>query len=634
MSYAPADPTGEDVSYAVTGDVYRLYENSQKIVFANGPVYLDSIVMKDASDPNTTHGPSGWWEAGDDDIDTTSMSKMKADDASFADTLVKSITILRDISTYGEERVSLSYQQLYPVSYVPRYGDVSAIELTPGLVASLLGRLSSVEQQIGGGAALATPIDVETNVLDRDIHKANVANAITGEAHNVDTSSGKSLIQPSHGAFFKDSVTVTVDATDTELTLGEDYSIIDMDVGLTTITNNASGIFNFIHITTELVGTVNIDYHAVGGDVHAKTVNEIIVSLNKVIDVIRGNDFLTSESLASSAYMSNLLSRLTSMEERMRILALTGTPNYGDATDGVAVRKVLTAVDTDFHWYTIAKMFKVTGAEDVYTVDRFNFRMRLTSANIMADISVAANVDSDRHRFTIETLNAMQDAGYVLFGDADVASSVRFPQFRIIWNTDAGVADAGMYLQIGIANPGLTDTLVIEDHSGKESAWILDTTSGAITPSDDAVTLPDGLSTWTDGDADSHSEARMMPTADNLYRAWSGSTDMDELDLDDAVTHLLPDEFRIEDVKKIRLVVVDSGNTFSYFVDIPMVYAAAGSMTGRASMVEGGAAIANDLVAKLSKAGSTITLNVGPSDSATWDAVVAGHALKYILMEV
>lgn len=633
MSYFTPDLTGTLETYRVDIDIFSLFEQGQKIVFPNGPIFLDTLTVTDVADSNVTLIDGTDWEAQAEDIDTTTISRMKAQDPTFNRVLISAITILKDL-TAGAQKVTMSYQKLYPVTMKAAIGEGGGIDFTPELLADMMTRLGAIEASMGSPANMVVPSTISPKVLDFDQHGALAANLIEDEVHLVNTFEAFNLISPVQGAFFRDSVVVTKVDTSEVLVEGVDYLIKGFNAAHTKHTSNTSGVYTLIHILRELASEVSITYRAVGGEVTADAMKNVIEQTNGISEYLGTRAFLTPQSLTVTTPYQSIVNRMLTLEDQMRSLATIGSPTYGDTTNGTTVVKQLAAADTQQHWWNIATLYQVDGASDIFLSDRARFRLKLVGGKIMADLTIGVDLTLDRDNFTVVTDNFVGNLGYDLFGASDVTPPP-IPQFRVIWNDAGGNPNSGIVLQMGTQLPGLTDTLVIEDYSGIESAWKVTPYVGSPeSPSDDTITLPDGSSIWDSLSATSFDLVKTMPTVDKLYRAWEGSVALDTLDTDNAIAHLLPDYFRAEDAKMAQLVILDGDAGIPYLLDVPLTSNATDTAAGRAALTQAAGAPTDDLIVKLDTSGASPVLNIGPASASTWAAAFANHSVKYILLKV
>ena len=565
MSYFIPDYTGEAPDHKINNDNYTLFKVGQKIIFPNGPVFLKNIKVKNASDVSIVYKNGTVWEATESDHDQTAMAKAISANSAFVDILVTSITI-KSLEGNSRLNVLMDYQKLYPVAYKSSVGENGSVDLNPELLISMLERMSNLEASLGTSASkFISPTPVVIKLLKFDIHGTLSDNLIKDEIHLINTFTKYTLIRPSHGAFFKDSVTVKIKDTDVALVKNVDYTIVGVNRTHTKQTNNVSGVYNFIHILKEISDKVAINYHAVGGETTTVEMREIVDNLNNVNNYLGAKSFLTTESLANSNPLLFVKNNLTKLEERVRTLIIDKAPTYNDSTANDSYRRNLTSTDGKHHWYTIASLYKVDGSDDIFTSDRITFRIKLITSGLMADITVA--FDSVTKNMVITSDNVLQKLGYELFGSTTTVPA-QMPQFRVIWNKQATTEYSGALLQLGISHLGaLSDVMGIEDRSGLASTWILDGTAGPVTPADDTVILPDKMSTWVSTSSTSFKVDAMMPIKER-YCAIDGSFIMSSLDKNVAKQTLLSDEFNIASIKNIQLIFQHGNNYYPVIVNM------------------------------------------------------------------
>lgn len=636
MTLLVTDLTGANPDYRVEMDLFRITKADQKITFRE-PVFGASITIVDqASPPNSYGRPAEWtWEP--EDIDETAIAKAQVADQSFTETLVRAITWKGTVSSAFT--IALTYQKLYPVESRFRIGAGGTVNLTPGLVYDMVDRINNLELVLSGGSLSVVPTEINPRLLPLDIQKeATDTNVVTGEVHRIDVFSNVALIQPLHGAFFRDSLTIIDPVDGNHLQEGVDWTVRGLHRGFMRETRNASGIYTLIHVTREMVGDLEISYHAVGGDVSVDSVREITTTLNDISSFLGQRSYLTASGLVRAAPFISLNQTLQRLEAQVRNLSTTGGASYADATHGTSVRRTLTTRDTALHWWSIAELFKVDGATEIFTADRLRFRIQIPTFQLMADVNVAVDLGLDYNNFVLSVDNAVQNLGYELFSDTATANAntICYPQFRVIWNRDGttGADDTGAYLQMGLNLPGTTAIVSIEDRSGVESTWkLVPAASQPEDHADTAVTLPDGTSTWTPGAAGSHVETRMMPSR-TPYLVWQGSSALNTWDHDNAQATRLPAHFRIEDIRLIEVVVQSGATTYVYPIRVPMLSQDVNIVTGRAEPSRTGTTVTDDLRVTLGRAANAISLYIGPESGNVLASSISGHLVKYVLAHV
>lgn len=564
MTYYNPDYTGQDPDYKRTNDIYTLFETGQKIDF-EVPIYSDpttfSITTLGKTPVSLVLGTD--YEINSDDVATTAMSRARNANSAFTQQLIKSITIIRP-QTALPITVSMTYQQFYCTTpTAPVASGTGNIDVTPDLMVDLWRRVGVCEQQTTAIAdSIALP-DSYPQLLAFDINGANTDNVVTGEVWTVNTFGNQKVIRPLQGAFFKNSVSLSVGST--PLVPGTDYLILGVNAALTKLTSNTSGIYDLILITKPYAGQVTINsYHAVGGKVTNDTVQSLYSNLYSVKSFLETSAFLTANSLQDVTIIKQMQLGISDLEDKVRILLNGTSAKYGQTTNGVAVSKSIRANDTKIHWWTIASLYTVTGSTTIVTKDRMSLHVELVSSGYMADVDVAFDMSNAARPATITARNVVMDPGFTLFGEVSSVTGV-VPMMRVVWNLTSDNV-TGAFLQIGLALPGLADTLAIEDRSGVESAWLLDTTTGStspLTPSDDAFVLPDGASVWSASGGSSTSTMRVLQN-DSGFLALATSTAFTAFD--DSVGKAysfdcaLPEYFDLASIKSIDVYTTDVNN--------------------------------------------------------------------------
>ena len=577
MTYYIPDLTGSNSDYLESADLYTFTQTGVTINFTT-PVYRDSIVVSIVGGSGTTLSLGVDYTFQTSDIDYTTMAKASNASATFSSVLVKSITITRSANLLPVQ-VSMSYQRFYLTTpSVPVSNASGSVDFTPDLVLSMLQDISVLKQQVSkveDSAALTTALPV---ILDYDINETNPNNVIASETWTVDVFNHKNVIFPVQGCFFKDSVTVTIN--DNPLTYGTDYLILGLNFDLTRQTTNTSGIYTLIQLLYDYAGDVVITYHAVGGTVSANVVGTLYENIYEIKQYLGASQFLTEDSLKDATIIQTLSDTVKELQDKMRI-QLSGSPNYGDTTNGQAVLMQVRANDTKLHWFTIASLYQVDGSTDYTKHDRMSLHIQLAQAGVLADVDIAFNQNLSENPARIEARNVVIDTGFTLFGVTNLTTVV-YPQFRVVTNNDTGVI-SGAYIQIGLNMPSLTETITLENRSGVESTWKLTSTLGSsstpLTPSDDGFLLPDNASTWSASGGLSVQYAQTLQNSFG-YLVWGGAQTYLTLDASASttttLTSTLPDYFRIEDIKALEIITTDANNLILRTM-VPMSAALSGS---------------------------------------------------------
>lgn len=545
--YTP-DLSGSNPIYKVDADPVAITGDGQKITF-DTPVFASSLVITYNDGSNTPLTKDVDWEIKADDIDQTTIARILVSHPTFNEVLLKSVTFKVKFST--PTPVTMTYQQLYHVEYKNATFNGQLIELTPALISETLQRVAALEQKTQGLVDVASVTNTAPKLFPIDIHKTIPTNEVAEEVHTVNVFQKQHMIFPLAGSFFRDSVTI-VDSNDVPLVEGADYLVKFFNKAKSLPSNNTSGVYDAIMITKGYAGALKVTYHAYGGQPTFDDLTKLNATVQSIVDYLGESSFVTEVGLPFTNVMNAYDGRVAALEEAVRILAQTGNPQYGDSTNGTTAVHRLKTTDVKLHWFTIASMYKVGTAPDIFTKDRMSFRMMLNNAGIQADVIVSADITSPHNTFSVSTTNVLQDTGADVVYGAGRLDTVVMPQFRIIWSDDVASL-SGVLLQIGIQCPSLDETLVIEDRSGLESTWKLKVSqAGFITPEDNTILLPDGATYWDGNQSTAKSTVRMMPNTTG-YVAYAGATPLSTFLTETAVTHRLPIGFNIADIKSVTL---------------------------------------------------------------------------------
>ena len=571
--YLP-DASGTDPDNSITNDTFVIFSPNQRIEFKTTVFFTGLQVVQ----IGTTNLPLIYgtdWTYGPEDIDIYETAKMKTADGTFSAILLKSIQILKSYAGV-QYTISCNYQQLYPVISQSAVYDDTRIQFTPELLVNMLNDIASLKLLTRPVSSVAAVTDATAAFLEVDLTGTSPANLITGEIQTVDVLNGKNFIFPANGSFYKNSVIITEANSSVPLTFGTDYQIFGMDVAKTKTTNSVSEVDNFIVMTKSYIGNINLTYQAYGGTVTVADVQALAESVQSVTSYLNNFQFVTAQTLAENAVVKNIVYRLGSMEDRLRILLNNGTPTYADASGvgGVGTAMKIRSTDTNLHWWTIAQLYKVNGSNEVTIADRMHFRMQFATLHLSADVYV--NVDLNLpNPFVLDSVSVNQDVQFTPFGAAG-PNMVVAPQFRILYNNEIG-SSSGVLLQVGLPLPTLAETIGLQDVSGSESCWLLlQSPSTAISPQDNTITLPDGTP-WDSANPSSLSYTKMLPNKTG-YLAWFSSINIVDLVTGSPLTTTVPVGFRIQDVRTVQLNFTAPGG--NYPIEVPVALNTDGSLTG------------------------------------------------------
>jgi hypothetical protein len=483
MGYTDPDKTGTAAECKITNDVFKLYRSDQIIQFAM-PVYYDSIIIEHLG---TTDALTKDTDYIVNEEASTEMAQIMASDTTWNSVLVNSIKILNTNNDTGN--FQLSYQQLFPDAVSYNYYKGSNIELTPDVILSMMNNISNLQNAWSVAyvaAANFTAASSTTKIAEVDLDDTNANNVITDEAHTINTTSGIVLISPSYGSFYDSNLTVKVKDTGVVLNKGTDYSLQGFNALKTKASTATAGVYDYIKISATIVGDVLITYHAFGGLPALSNFKELSSRVGAMETFLSGNALLTTNGLAKNATILDLTNRLIAQEDKVRLL--TDGANYGDVTTNTTSLIKVTAVDNNVNWWTIASLYKVSGATTLIYTDTFNFHMQLMNSNVQ----LSGNILVD-----LTKTDVLDQLKIAILNNSSELDKYKI-QFRVVYNQTAG-SYSGAYLQVGIAlQDYLQETIAIEDLSGKESCFVMTPTNqSALSPQNDSILLPDGTSTWS-----------------------------------------------------------------------------------------------------------------------------------------
>jgi len=483
INYYNPDLSGTNYAYRTDNDIRTIFKNDQVVKF-DTPVFDNNmLVIKKLGIINETLVKNTDYVILPENIDYDMMSRMKTINSGFNKTLISSVTI---IHPYTEQyNIKLSYNRLFPddVSYSLING-VPPVEESEQLLSTIVQQINYLNDVIKNRDCIFTPESTNNVILDEDINGTNPANEISDEEHTVNVPSGILTIKPKYGAFFKDSVVVK-DPGGIILQEGVDYSIFGLDLVKTEISSNASGVYNYIKIIKPIIGDITISYHAFGGN---PTTDNLKLLENDIISIkqfLSNTPILSPSSLKNDQTILALKNKITSLEDNMRILLNSGIATYGDSTHSVAIRKKIISSDENHHWWTIAELYKVDGSNEIIIADSMRFRVQLMKNDIQFECGIAFNKNSSDNPFSVNCIsgNINRDTFYKCT-----------PRIRVIYkNTPQSYSGALLQIGLKIESIYASETIGVEDLSGKESCWkLISVGTDSVPPEDDNIELPDG----------------------------------------------------------------------------------------------------------------------------------------------
>ena len=587
------DLSGSLPNYSESDRVFRIFKYGQYIDFET-TIFKDSLKVYLISGGLTTEliidedfvVPTEFINSCDNDT-----SRAKLIDPDFDKELISGIQMIRGVESGSTYTVAISYQRLYPNQVKTAYFHNEPLNLTPELMLDVVKSIEQLNVLTRDVADITTVASSDSFLLELDTTKTNSNNYIEQEIHEVNSVSNRFVIHPKGGSFYRDSVTVYHADSARTLTEGTDYFIIGMNEAKTKATSYTAAVYDFILIASAITGTVEVSYHAFGGDPTLDNYRELLADYNKIVLYLNEAKNITEDTLGSTEIMSSVFERIELLENRMR--RLQGTPAYGDITSGKCILMKLFSDTPGIHWYTIASLYTTNGTDMTpCEADTFIFRLQsqISHFQFTAAVSVdSANTSGDR--FNVNIISENYPRGYEPFIDYGSIDKIIRPQLRVVWNESDTIT--GAYLQLGFTLTNmLEETVSIEDMSGHESCWkLVEEVATVSHPQDTDFVLPDGSSVWSTALSNSMNENMLIPFKKG-HLAWCGSQSMNRPDegwqyfeiTDDL---LLDAETDITKFTKLRLDI-EEYDGFQFPVDI-MFNSRSGSLKGHATFTHGNA---------------------------------------------
>lgn len=519
------DLSGSNENYFEDNRIFKVFKLGQVIdfgvtVFANSihVYYLSGGISDQELILNTDYEVTDELIA---DCDND-MSSCKLMDPNFNETLCHGIRMKQGVEYGASYTIAVSYQRLYPSQIRTAYIHSEPLNVTPELMVEVIRSIEQLKvltHDVTDVSSLTTPGSI---LLEVDESKSNPDNYITDEVHTVNVPNAKFVIHPKGGSFYYDSVTVKHPASGQTLVLGTDYFIEGMDESKTKATSHTAPVYNFILIVSQIVGDLEVSYHAYGGDPTLDNYRELLLNMNNVVKYLNEAKTVTEDTLGSTEVISSLCDRIAKLESNMR--RLQGLPSYGDITYGNSILMKLFSEQPGLHWYTIASLYTITGESvSPCTADTFKFRFQSLHSHIQFTATVSVDLsNTDNNKFNVNVTAENYPRGFIPFEDYATVDQIIIPQLRIVWNESTQAS--GIYLQLGFELKGmLEETVSIEDLSGHESCWkLVEEKTTSTTPQDSDFLLPSGNHTWSELLSTSKEEQMMLPFRQG-HLIWAGS---------------------------------------------------------------------------------------------------------------
>lgn len=529
MSYMTMDLSGSLEGYRVSAQVYKIFKFNQRIDFEK-TVFAESLKVYQISGGVTVELTKDIdYKIPEECIADTDMSRAKLMDKTFDKELITGIQMIRGVEIDEPFNISITYQSLYPNYVKTAYIHNQPLNLTPELVMDLVNQVERLNLLTSGVQDTVSLKSSESLTFTIDETYSNPSNKVTDEEHIVAVSSGKYLIKPKGGSFYRDSIVVKHPASGATLVEGTDYITVGCNLPKTKVTSSTVPVYDFIFVMAPITGVLTIDYHAFGGEATLDNYVDIEKGLQNVVQYLNNAQFISAKTIGDTEPMTSIYERVDKLEDQVR--RLQGTPSYGDMTTGNTIVMKLFSETPGLHWYTIASLNTIDGVNTVpCTADTFMFRFQSQLSHIQFTAAVSVDLNNNPgDRLICNIVAENFPRGYIPFQNyADIDKIIR-PQMRIVWKEENSVS--GAYLQLGFELNGMVEeTVQIEDISGHESCWkLVPEIAASTTPQDDNFLLPNGTSTWSSYLDNAKQEHMLIPFKKG-HLIWSGSIEMNRTD--------------------------------------------------------------------------------------------------------
>lgn len=557
------DLTGIDPEYLVSNRLYRVFQTNQ-IIQLPEPAFMTSLeVIEHTQGGNVTltKGTSADYWVREEDYDIDAMSEAKIIDSTFDKILIKSFVVIKPLTT--EYEIGVNYQKLRSSLVDDAYREGVPVEYSQNLMAEVITSIRYLEAMAGREDSAFGGCAGIIDVLDEDRSGIKPENLITDERHTMDVPNHKRVISPAYGSFYKHDLTLKLVSTGATLVENTDYIIIGANLPKTRTCDHPSGVFDYIYIVSAIVGDIDVTYHAYGGEVTPISFNSLRDALKRICLYLVDTDFLTASALPYNPYIVDMNRRIVVVEDWLRGL---------DASVPQATFTIAPGNEY-MHWYTIAHMYKRRIDDPpgyIYFRDDAHFRLKMHNLNIGMDFIMSNNSEQPNETFDLKVSISTSPGEKVPIDAYKTLPDIIAPSVRIIRTDDIGT---GMLLQIGVSLRGYpTEDIVLENHSGKECEWYLTENTAPTWPAEDNnVMLPDGVTTWVQGQPNMVEHQKVLGPDDGIL-IWAGSQDMQSIRYPSAanLTSIVNlEDYDVSEITSLGFTVLDraAGKTFTIFSD-------------------------------------------------------------------
>ena len=505
------DLTGSDPEFKRIDKRFMVFQSTQTLDFEE-PAYASTVVvykLQEGAEPEKLDENTHWVHRTSLQA-TNAISEAKLREPTFQSNLVTGIVMTGTVSAGHEYQVSVEYQGFYrePTSYPSGAVGPNA---TPSLMMAILediDYLKNVKDPVGdvNSETLAT-----VQILEEDYTGLNENNHIFNEEHQVNVPNNVYVIRPANGSFYKHDLVLTYNGT--TLVENSDYIVRGVNHGKTRISSHKSGVYEYIILTSPIVGFVNVSYRAFGGEITSKDFYNLRDGLIELTQLMESGQFVTIENLPKQSIIIEILNRLSIVEEAVR--------HYAQVSFTYTIRTFLynNKIYNDTNWVDVATVSHGPWSElnPISSIGTGYFRLSIPWFDYVADFALTYNLTSGKLEIAETSVHTStyQNNGINHF------SSRLVPKFRIIY--DSSDFNHGLVLQMSINGMTAGDTnVVLYDKTGSSTIWDLIDSKGSIHPNTEfEATLPDGTEWSSSGDTSKVTDE--VSIIGDGYTAWAGS---------------------------------------------------------------------------------------------------------------
>lgn len=511
------DLTGSDPEFKRGDRRYMVFQSTQTIDFEE-PAFASTIkVYKiDKGSPVDLFENTDWAHRTSLQ-DTNAISKAKLEDSTFQANLVHGIIMTGSVITGQEFQISVEYQGFY--RELTSYPDTSIGPTpTPGLMLSMLKDLQYLKYTKDPVTDVTSETLATLQILEEDYTGLNENNHIFNEEHQVNVPNNVYVIRPANGSFYKHDLVLTYNGTN--LVENRDYIVRGVNHGKTRVSSHKSGVYEYIVLTSPIVGTIQVDYRAFGGEITANDFYSLRDNLIDVIQLLSSGQFITTENLPTQPIITEILTRLAIVEEAVR--------HYKQVAFTYEITNFLyNGINySDDNWVDIAQVAHGpwTEANPITSVGTGYFRLEVPTYDYGADFALTYNMTSGKISVSDVSVHGTtyEDNGISHFDTRIV------PKFRIVY--DSSDINHGFILQMSINGKTPKDVQVVFfDKTGSATVWdVIDSGGEKHDNTEVSTTLPDGTR-WVTGQGTSAVTNTVSILGDN-YTTWVGTINVTDIE--------------------------------------------------------------------------------------------------------